>query len=119
MADYTVEITLPDHKLGDQWVGITAIGPMTITGFTKGVLSRIRMHFTNGTVIFTCDTNGLGNALIVISNPNTWIARIDPVTKFLSRAGAWSWDMEFTHANAISPVTLYKGTINVIQDITK
>ena len=116
--DYTVQINLPDHKLGDQWVGIAAIGPMTVTGFTKGTLTRIKMNFTNGVIVYRCDSTAGADALIVITTPSTWIAHIDPVLNFLPVAGAWNWDMQFTHSNAVSPVTLYKGVLTVIQDVT-
>lgn len=118
MPDYTVQINLPDHKLGDQWIGIAAIGPMTITGFTKGTLTRIKMTFANSGLLYTCDSNSGGDALIVITNTTTWIAHIDPVLPFLPKAGSWNWDMQFTHTNAVSPVTLYKGVLNVLQDVT-
>lgn len=119
MSDYAVTINLPDHKRGDQWIGIAEIGPVTITGITKGELSRIRCHFVKGTKKFKLDSQPGADGLIVIDDSTTWEAHVDPITDFPLTPGEWSWDMEFTHDGEISPITCYKGTLTVHDDTTR
>ena len=48
MADYTVNIDLPDHKRGDKWLGISSIGPVLINDAQPAAtLARVRMHFVH------------------------------------------------------------------------
>ena len=117
--DYTVQINLPDHKLGDQWVGITSIAPV-VAGLTQGTLSRVKMWLTKGVEVYKLDTlSGDRDAAIVIDNITTWACHIPQVTSFLPSSGIWNWDMQFTHSGTITPVTLYKGSLVVHDDITK
>lgn len=119
MADYAVNIDLPDHKLGDAWIGIATIGPVVVNGISQGNLTRIRMNFVKGSLVFKLDTEAGADALIVIDTPATWAAHIDPVEKFLPQAGEWNWDMQFTHDEDVSPITCYKGVLVVHPDVTK
>ena len=118
MADYSVIISLADHKKGDRWVGIPSIGPVTINGSQpSNALTRIRMHFkhTKG-MLFKLDSN---DGEIIIDDADTWEASIPEIEDFLPNNGEWSWDMEFYEENKTNPLTLYKGTITVHPDITQ
>ena len=122
MADYTVTIDFPDHKLGDKWLGISAIGPVLINSATPSdALVRVRLHFRRHSLIFRCDSTAASDvdAPIVISNPATWLANVPEIPDFLSAAGLWHWDMEFWGNGWTGPLTLYKGVITVHQDVTK
>jgi len=123
MADYTVNIDIPDHKQGDRWEGMSIIGPITINGTTPaGALSRVRMQLRKGGNTYTLDSDGSTSpdAPISIDNAATWEASIAPVEGFLSATfGDWSWDMEFYQADKAGVLTLYKGVITVHPDVTK
>lgn len=116
MADYAEETDLPDHKLGDSWVGITTIGPVVVSGIGQGTLSRIVMVFVreDSSTTYTLDSE---RSQITIDDDATWEAHIDPVPDFLRRAGDWEWAMQFTHDGGVSPVTLYKGTLTVLPNL--
>ncbi len=116
MSLYTVTINLPDHVLGDEWVGINPIGPVIVNGITQGNLSRISMWLIgpNSPTPFKLDSNGTGDALIVIDNAGTWVAHISPVANFLKRTGDWKWDMKFYHSGNVTPITLYQGVLKVV-----
>jgi hypothetical protein len=123
MTEYTVEIKLPAHKRGDKWAGIPTIGPVLINNEQPAAnLARIRMHFRHksGTT-FRLDSDGgqAPDAPVVINNASTWAAQIPPVAEFLAKPGSWSWDMEFYATGDTSPLTLYKGTLVVEDDVTK
>ena len=116
MADYANTVSLNDYKLGDRWVGIATIGPITINeSQPSNSLTRIRLQFTNGSDTFTLDS--VGSNGIVISNATTWEATIAARDVFLASSGEWNWDMEFYQSGQTSPLTLYKGTITVYQDV--
>lgn len=122
MSEYAVEITIPDHKRGDRWPGIAAIGPVIINGSQPAnALTRVRMHLKNGAVTYKLDSDAgqAPDAPIVISNAATWAANIPEVETFLATSGRWTWDMEFYEAGKTSPLTLYKGTLTVANDITR
>ncbi len=114
MAIYTVNIDLPATVLGDEWTGLS-IGPVVVTGITQGNLTRITMGFVGpiSPVPYTADSNGLGDALITITNAGTWEAIIAPVASFLPAAGEWKWDMKFYNTGNVTPITLYSGVITV------
>jgi hypothetical protein len=117
MADYTETIVLSDTKVGDRWGGVTAIGPVTINGATPGVaLTRVLMTFRIGASTFTLDSSGTSPG-ITISNAATWLATIPARDSFLSRAGKWSWNLEFWGTGYTSPYTLYSGVITVHDDV--
>jgi hypothetical protein len=121
--EYTVEIQLPAHKRGDRWPGIAAIGPVLINGVqpTNG-LTRVRMHFKNAAgTIYRLDTDSTTtpDAPIIIDNATTWAASIPEVEDFISANGKWQWDMEFYEAGKTAPLTLYKGSLTVGNDITR
>lgn len=120
MADYTVTIDLSDHKRGDKWPGIPSIGPVLINGAQPAsALARIRAQFRRGAQVFTLDSNGTGDALITILDAATWEATVPAIAQFLPTAGIWAWDMEFYATGEATPLTLYKGSIGVLDDITK
>jgi hypothetical protein len=124
MADYTVEINLPDHKRGDRWPGIASIGPVLINGAQPTAsLSRVRMHFVRREdgLRYQLDSSAgeVPNAPIVISNATTWAVNIPETQSFLSKNGEWDWDMEFYQIGKKSPLTLYKGKLTVGDDVTK
>jgi len=122
MADYTVNIDLPDHKRGDRWIGIAAIGPVLIDEETpENELVRLRMQFrrVRGSEVFTIDTQGSPDAPAVIDDAETWEAHIPEIQSFLSLAGKWEWDMEFYEHGKANPLTLYKGVVTVHADTTR
>ena len=124
MADYTVEINLPDHKRGDRWPGIASIGPVLINGVQPAAtLTRVRMHFVRreGGLRFRLDSDASEspNAPITISNATTWAVNIPEVQSFLAKNGEWYWDMEFYQTGETAPLTLYKGKLTVGDDVTK
>jgi hypothetical protein len=122
MADYTVNIDLPDHKRGDRWPGVAQIGPILIDEATPANnLTRIRMQFrrVRGSGVFTIDTQGTPDAPAIIDDPEEWTAHIPEIQSFLPEAGAWQWDMEFYEQGKAAPLTLYKGVITVHADTTR
>ena len=123
MADYTVSINLPDHKLGDEWIGISLIGPVVTTGITQGTLTRIRMQLSgpDGPNSFKLDSLAGYNGMIAldVTTPDEWEAHISPIAKFLTKAGTWNWSMQFFHSGDISPITLYKGALTVHDNIMR
>ncbi len=122
MAEYTVTINLPDHKLGDRWPGIASIGPVLINSAQPAdALTRIRMQFRLPGYVYKLDSSSAESpdAPIVIDNATTWVARIPEVQTFLTKEGNWQWDMEFYQTGKTSPLTLYKGTLTVAADVTK
>lgn len=122
MPDYTVKIDLPDHKRGDKWPGIPAIGPVIINGSQPAQqLVRVRMQFRKGSAVYTLDSDHstTPDAPVTITNATTWAASIPAVQAFLPTAGLWTWDMEFYQAGDTAPLTLYRGTITVHNDTTR
>lgn len=121
MADYTVQVDLQPHKLGDRWIGIGSIGPVLIDGLQPtNALTRIRASFRMaGRESFTLDSNPGGDAPIVIDDEDTWEATVPEIEEFLPSAGNWDWDMEFYEAGKTRPLTFYKGVLEVIDDVTK
>ena len=119
MPDYTAKIDLPDHKRGDWWRGISAIGPVTIDGATPATaLSRLRMTFKLRGNTFVIDSEAGGDAPAVIDNATTWLASVPPIQNFLTLPGHWEWDMESYAGSDTSPLTLYKGVLRVWQDVS-
>lgn len=111
MADYTESISLADTKVGNRWIGISTIGPVTVNAATpSNALTRVRMTFRLGQTGFVLDSQ---NGDITIDDSGTWEASIAARDEFLPRAGNWEWDMEFWQAGLDSPWTLYKGTLTV------
>jgi hypothetical protein len=122
MADYAVEISLPDHKLGDRWDIVTAIGPVLVNAAQPdNILTRVRMQFRKGKLTFRLDSDATRgpDALIVIDDEDTWEASIPTVENFLPEDGDWTWDMEFYEATHTSPRTFYYGTITVLPQISQ
>jgi len=115
MSDYSLEISLADHKRGDKWSGIGTIGPITINGSQPAsTLARIRMCFKYRHNIYSLDSE---DGEITITDSSTWEASVPEVQDFLSVAGDWEWDMEFYETGDTSPLTLFKGVITVHEDI--
>ena len=123
MADYSVNIPLPDHKRGDRWPGIAQIGPVEIDGATPPTpLARVRMSFLRfrGRQRYVIDSQPQQADVLapaVIDDPELWIASIPAVQNFLPEAGTWNWDIEFYDAANAGPVTLYKGALVVHPDV--
>lgn len=130
-ADYTVEIELPAHKRGDEWIGIALIGPVIVNGSTPAetlarvvmTLERIAPAVVNGVPVepdrFILDSvaGDAVDAPIVIDNATTWQARIPAVPDFVQKAGDWKWDISFYRTDKTSPQTFYKGTLHVYDDV--
>lgn len=115
MADYTEKISLADYKVGDRWIGISTIGPVTVNEETPAnALTRVVMNFRLGQTTFTLDSD---DDEISIDAADTWEASIAARDTFLPRPGLWSWDMEFFQEGYDSPWTLYKGQIRVHDDV--
>lgn len=122
MGDYAVYIDLPEHKRGDRWPGILSIGPVTIDGQTPAeALARMRMHLVMGAATFRLDSDPASerDAEILIVDAAAWRAAIPPVSQFVPAPGKWAWDMEFYAAGQAAPLTLYRGTLLVLDDVTK
>jgi len=116
MADYAETIALKDTKVGDRWVGIAAIGPVTVNSQTPGdALTRVVMAFRLGASTYTLDSSG-DSPGITITDASTWEATIPARDAFLERSGLWEWDMEF-HFGTASVWTLYRGTLRVHDDV--
>jgi len=114
MSDYTEAVSLADTKVGDRWVGISAI-TATINGETPGpALTRVRMTFRLGQTEMVLDSD---DDEIVIDDEDSWEASIAARDDFLPRAGKWSWNMEFFASGYSSPWTLYAGTLRVWDDV--
>lgn len=115
-------VTLPTHKRGDRWPGLT-LGPVLFDGLAPGdTLDRVRMHFTNGTTRYRLDSDGTSTPArdhpITITNATTWVAETGEIeTGFLTTAGSWNFDIEFWVAGQ-GPRTLVSGSITVSQDVT-
>lgn len=121
MSDYTIRLNLNDHKRGDKWVGITSIGPVTINGEQPPLtLDRVRMQFRKGNSVYKLDTDATDrDASVTIVDSATWEVSIPEVdTGFLPTCGCWEWDMEFWETGKNAPITIYKGNIDVHEDVT-
>lgn len=115
MADYTETVTLSDYKVGDRWIGISTIGPVTVNDATPdNALTRVVMNFRLGALTYTLDSD---DSEITIDNAATWEASIPARDSFLTRAGKWEFDIEFYQTGYTSPWTLYKGTLKVHDDV--
>lgn len=121
----TQKVTLAEHTLGDRWIGIQSIGPVTINDATpSNALTRVRMQFRkqlSGGTVFSLDSDAgeSPDAPIVIDNATTWIASVPEVESFLTSTGTWDFDIEFYETGKTSPLTLVVGTIDVRKDVTK
>jgi len=110
------------HKLGDRWPGIASIGPILINGATPAnALTRIKMQFKKEAIVFKLDSDSSAapQAPIVISDSAAWSANVPEIETFVNSSGKWQWDMEFYESGKTQPLTLYKGTLTVVKDITK
>lgn len=118
-----VTIGLENHTLGDIWSGILSIGPITINGVTPAeTLAKVRMwlRHTDGTLFkISSDGTETPDGVVTIDNATTWEAHVPEIADFVTKAGVWSWDMEFWRTGAIGPETLFKGRLTVTDDITK
>ena len=115
MGQYTETISLADCKVGDRWVGISTIGPVTINGETPGPnLTRVVLTFRLGQSTFVLDSD---DDEISIDDADTWEASIAAQDEFLNRAGKWAWNMEFWPSGYESPYTLYEGVLTVHDDV--
>lgn len=125
MSDYTAEIQLPDHKLGDKWVGIISIGPVTHDGgVPDNELSLVRMTFKHisrplPTFLLSTDADENPDAPITMVDSTLWSISIPEVQKFLRTSGDWLWDMQFLADGDGSPQTYFKGILTVHPDVTK
>lgn len=124
MTNYAVEIALPDHVRGDRWPGIAAIGPVTIDGAAPTApLARVRMHLRHwllGRAVYRLDSDAAErDAPIVIDHAAQWRAHVPAVQQFVTLAGKWRWDMEFYGQGDSAPLTLYRGTLTVHDDVTQ
>lgn len=114
MATYTETISLADTKVGDRWIGISKIGPVTVNDETPGnALTRVRMVCRLGQTTFTLDSD---DDEISITDANTWEAEIPARDSFLPRAGLWSFEIEFYFGDD-SCWTLYEGSLRVWDDV--
>jgi hypothetical protein len=121
MADYTQIIRLNDHKRGDKWVGIPSIGPVTINEAQPSLeLVRVRMQFRKGSSVYKLDTDVSDrDAPITIVDSTTWEVTVPEVDDgFLQTKGCWEWDMEFWEDGKNAPITLFKGDIEIHEDVT-
>jgi hypothetical protein len=122
MGDYTLRIELPDHKLGDKWIGIASIDPYRSSTPPEAALARVRMDLVlgDGTRFrLDSDASASPDAPIVITDAAAWTAVIPAVPSFVPKAGIWKWDIEFFADGETAPLTFYKGVIEVHEDITK
>lgn len=119
MSSYAVKKTLPDYILGDAWLGIPVIGPVTLVGVTQGTLSRIELQFISPSKLttFVFDSTAGADGAIVIDDTLTWEAHIDPTTDFIQELGVWTWSMRFTHSASMSPITCFEGEITVTNPV--
>lgn len=120
MAEYTVTIPLPDHKRGDLWPGIAAIGPVLINDAAPALaLARVRMRFTlrDESYVLDSDATTAPDAPITLADAASWEVIVPEVMEFLPTAGRWAWDMEFYQAGKSAPLTLYQGTLTVHPDV--
>lgn len=114
MGTYTETKTLADCTVGDRWVGISEI-TATINGETPGPnLERVVLTFRLGQSTYILDSD---DGEITIDSADGWSASIAAQDTFLSRAGDWSWEMEFYPSGYTSPWTLYKGVIVCHDDL--
>ena len=118
MSDYTVNIDLPDYKLGDVWPGIPQIGPITDDEEEPigGTLLRVTCEFIHSTgarfLLDTDEDNESRDGIITIEDEETWQATI-PEQAFLSMAGYWSWKIKAYGSLSTQPLTCYDGLITV------
>lgn len=117
MADYSQTVTLSDAKVGDAWIGIGTLGPVTVNSQTPGEsLTRVLITFRLGSETFTLDSSGTSPG-ITISNAATWLCTVPARDVFLPRAGKWDFNIEFFRQGHTTPWTLYKGVITVHNDV--
>lgn len=123
------KIKLHDHYKGDQWIGMS-VGPILINGATPPAnLASVKIQFKDeddnlGQEFNTTGGAGIGD--ITIDDAVNWVITV-PEQLLNLDAGAhvagmknskvWYWDFETIDANG-APLTLYKGTIKVLEDIT-
>ena len=112
-------VPLPQHKLGDRWSGILAVGPWLINDAAPAAnLSRVKCQFKKDNETFTFDSEAGADALLTITDPATWEATFPELNNFLPSIGIWKFDIEFYETGFTSPLTLAYGEVEVIQDIT-
>jgi len=116
MSQYTETISLTDHQVGDRWIGVATVGPVTVNGQTPAnALTRVRMTFQLGQITYTLDS--VGDQGITIDDADSWEASIPARDDFLPRAGKWKWEMEFWQSGYESPWTLYNGVLTVHDEL--
>jgi hypothetical protein len=118
-----VKVSLENHYKGDYWSGMV-VGPVLINGAqpitalhaTEGVKMQFRDEDEN--LGYTFATNpGAGEGTITVTDYNTWEFTV--LAQLLGlNAGLWYWDLQTKDANG-SILTLYKGNITVIEDVTE
>jgi hypothetical protein len=120
MSDYAVNIDLPDYKLGDVWLGIQQIGPITDDNEDPigGTLERMTAEFTHSSgarfLLDSDEENESRNGSIVIEDAAEWQATI-PEQSFLPMAGYWSWKIKAYGSETPQPLTCYDGVATVHQ----
>lgn len=120
---HPVQVNLPPHYRGDRFPGFQKIGPITINGSAPADhLTRIRAQFRRaGGAVFTFDSDASASpdAPITILDAALWEATVPGVNDFVPKPGIWDWDMEFHTDGELGPITLYRGSLYVRDDITK
>ena len=124
MADYTVNIDLPDYKRGDRWPGVPVGGPVLIDGAQPAnALTRIRWHFVHrgSSTVYRMDSDATEapDAPITIADAVTWEWNVPEIEDFLPRGGKWDWDAEFYETGKEKPLTIYEGVLEVNSDHTR
>ena len=114
------QLALDPHVRGDQWPGISRVGPITIDGVAPAAaIASARMTFrrapTNLSYGYTLSTaQVVGQGTIEILNAATWLLAINPQPLPLAE-GSWVWDLEITPVDQ-PPVTYLQGTLSVLPD---
>jgi hypothetical protein len=117
-----VKVTIDSHYKGDFWSGMV-VGPVLINGAqpaaalhaTEGVRMQFRDEDNNLGQEFST-VSGTGVGVITVTDYATWEFTV--LSQLLNLyAGIWYWGLETKDVNGVI-ITLYKGTITVIDDIT-
>lgn len=109
-------VNLNDHTSGDTWEGIT-VGPVLINGIAVGADAvTCRMSFRSKNDRSLGQTLTTTNSDITIEDAATWEFTVEP-TVLTMDAGSYGWDFEVTDSSGVIR-TLYKGSFNLIQDVT-
>ena len=124
-----VKIKLEPHYKGDWWVGML-VGPVLINGAQPAAtLTSVAMEFRDENDVLGhkfSSAPGAGEGTITISDAATWevivpeqLLDLDAGTSQngSSNKKTWYWDFETTDSDGVI-LTLYKGTIKVLEDVT-